>query len=141
MKKTLKLLLVVALLLVVLVGLTGCGNKLVATRETTEDGVTFKEKTEIKFKDDKMDSVKMTRTYEDKDTAKKEKEELDSSLEYMKLFGFDTSGIEITLKGKKVTMELDVDAFSAITGLEASEEKVSKDELKKTLEEEGYKVK
>lgn len=141
MKKTLKVLLVVALLLVVLIGLTGCGNKLVATKEVTEDGVTYKEKTEIKFKDDKMETIKMTRTYKDKDAAEKEKEELDSSLSYMKLLGIDTDGIETTIKGKKLTMKFNTEVFSKIMGVEASETSVSKDELKKSLEESGYKVK
>ena len=69
MKKTLKLLAVVALLLIMLVGLTGCGNKIVATKESEEMGVTYEEKLEIKLKKDKIDTVKVTMTFDDKDTA------------------------------------------------------------------------
>ena len=140
MKKTLKILSVVAFLLVILVSLTGCGNKIVATKETTEDGVTYKEKIEIKLKDDKVDTIKMTMTYDDKDTAEKMKEELETGISYLKMLGMETSGIEIEGKGKKVTMQLDAKTFSAMGGVEVSEE-VSKDDLKKSLEDEGYKVK
>ena len=44
MKKTLKILAVVAFVLAVLFILTGCGNKLVATKDTEDDNVKYKEK-------------------------------------------------------------------------------------------------
>ena len=59
----------------------------------------------------------------------------------MKLLGIDTDGIETTIKGKKLTMKFNTEVFSKIMGVEASETSVSKDELKKSLEESGYKVK
>lgn len=131
MKKSLKILAVVAFLFVILVSLTGCGNKIVATKETTEDGITYKEKVEIKLKDEKVDTIKMTMTFEDKDTAEKMKEKLDQ--------GMDSSGIEIEGKGKKIIMNLDANAFATMGGVEITE--TSKDDIKKSLEEEGYKVK
>lgn len=139
MKKSLKILAVVAFLFVILVSLTGCGNKIVATKETTEDGITYKEKVEIKLKDDKVDTVKMTMTFEDKETAEKMKEELDQGIAMLKMMGMDSSGIEIEGKGKKIIMNLDANAFATMGEVEITE--TSKDDIKKSLEEEGYKVK
>lgn len=139
MKKSLKILAVVAFLFVILVSLTGCGNKIVATKETTEEGITYKEKVEIKLKDDKVDTVKMTMTFEDKDTAEKMKDQLDQGIAMLKMMGMDSEGIEIEGKGKKITMKLDAKAFSALS--EVKMEEVSKDAIKKDLEEAGYKVK
>ena len=134
-----KILAVVAFLFVILVSLTGCGNKIVATKETTEEGITYKEKVEIKLKDDKVDTVKMTMTFEDKDTAEKMKDQLDQGIAMLKMMGMDSEGIEIEGKGKKITMKLDAKAFSALSEVEMEE--VSKDAIKKDLEEAGYKVK
>lgn len=139
MKKSLKILAVVAFLFVILVSLTGCGNKIVATKETTEDGITYKEKVEIKLKDEKVDTIKMTMTFEDKDTAEKMKEKLDQRIAMLKMMGMDSSGIEIEGKGKKIIMNLDANAFATMGGVEITE--TSKDDIKKSLEEEGYKVK
>lgn len=139
MKKSLKILAVVAFLFVILVSLTGCGNKIVATKETTEDGITYKEKVEIKLKDEKVDTIKMTMTFEDKDTAEKMKEKLDQGIAMLKMMGMDSSGIEIEGKGKKIIMNLDANAFATMGGVEITE--TSKDDIKKSLEEEGYKVK
>lgn len=139
MKKSLKILAVVAFLFVILVSLTGCGNKIVATKETTEDGITYKEKVEIKLKDEKVDTIKMTMTFEDKDTAEKMKEKLDQRIAMLKMRGMDSSGIEIEGKGKKIIMNLDANAFATMGGVEITE--TSKDDIKKSLEEEGYKVK
>lgn len=134
MKKSLKILAVVAFLFVILVSLTGCGNKIVATKETTEDGITYKEKVEIKLKDEKVDTIKMTMTFEDKDTAEKMKEKLDQRIAMLKMMGMEIEG-----KGKKIIMNLDANAFATMGGVEITE--TSKDDIKKSLEEEGYKVK
>ena len=69
MKKTLKGLLVAIFMLVILLALTGCGDKLVATRETEEAGMSFEEKIEVSFKDDKVNKVKMIYTFDDKEIA------------------------------------------------------------------------
>lgn len=139
MKKTLKLLAVVALLLIMLVGLTGCGNKIVATKESEEDGVTYEEKLEIKLKKDKIDTVKVTMKFEDKDTAEEMKTQLDYVVTMMSAFGGGDLGMEVKQSGKKVIVELDAEAFAEMYGVE--NEEISKDELKAQLEEDGYDVK
>jgi len=135
MKKTLKLLLVVAFMAIVLLTLTGCGDKLVATRESEEMGMKMEEKIEISFKDDKVNKVKMTYKFEDKETAESMKSLLSLG---MSMSGEDM-GFEIKQKGKKIIMELDAEAYAEMSGEEVEE--VSKEELKEELEEEGYKVK
>jgi len=134
MKKTLKVLLLVAFMAVVLFTLTGCGNKLVATRETEEMGMKWEEKVEIKFKGDKVDSVKMTYTFDDKETAESMKSLLSLGLSMSE----EDMGMEVKQSGKKVIMELDAEAYADMEGADLE---VSKDELREELEEEGYKVK
>jgi len=134
MKKTLKELLLVAFMAVVLFTLTGCGNKLVATRETEEMGMKWEEKVEIKFKGDKVDSVKMTYTFDDKETAESMKSLLSLGLSMSE----EDMGMEVKQSGKKVIMELDAEAYADMEGADLE---VSKDELREELEEEGYKVK
>lgn len=134
MKKTLKIMLVVAFLSIALFALTGCGNKLVATRESEEMGMKMKEKVEISFKNDKVNKVKMTYTFDDKDTAE--------SMKSLFSLGFTMSGssdgVEIKQSGKKVIIELDGEAYA---DMESEYEDLSKDELKEALEEDGYTVK
>ena len=139
MKKTLKLLAVVAVLLVMLIALTGCGNKIVATRETEDGGVSYEEKLEIKLKDDKINNVKVTMTFEDKETAEKMKVQLDAAMAMITAFSGGDSGMEIKKKSKKIIIELDAEQYADMYGAEIEE--ISKDELKAQLEEEGYKVK
>lgn len=136
MKKTLKMLLVVAFMALVLFALTGCGDKLVATRETEEMGMKMEEKVEISFKKDTINKVKMTYTFEDKETAESMKSLLSLG---MSMSEEEMSGLEIKQSGKKVIMELDAEAYAEMSGEELEE--VSKDELKEQLEEEGYEVK
>lgn len=134
MKKTLKIMLVVAFLSIALFALTGCGNKLVATRESEEMGMKMKEKVEISFKNDKINKVKMTYTFDDKDTAE--------SMKSLFSLGFTMSGssdgVKIKQSGKKVIIELDGEAYA---DMESEYEDLSKDELKEALEEDGYTVK
>lgn len=134
MKKTLKIMLVVAFLSIALFALTGCGNKLVATRESEEMGMKMKEKVEISFKNDKVNKVKMTYTFDDKDTAE--------SMKSLFSLGFTMSGssdgVKIKQSGKKVIIKLDGEAYA---DMESEYEDLSKDELKEELEEDGYTVK
>jgi len=139
MKKTLKVLLLIAFMALILFSLTGCGNKLVATRETDDEEMgKIKEEVVYNFKDDKIDSVKMTFKFEDKETAEKGEEQLIAMKSLISAFGEDEINLDVKRSGKKVTMELDASAFAAMEG---SEESINKDELKEELEEEGYKVK
>lgn len=134
MKKTLKIMLVVAFLSIALFALTGCGNKLVATRESEEMGMKMKEKVEISFKNDKVNKVKMTYTFDDKDTA----ESMKSLLSLGFTMSGSSDGVEIKQSGKKVIITLDSEAYA---DMESEYEDLSKDELKEALEEDGYTVK
>ena len=139
MKKTLKLLLVVVFLAAILLSLTGCGNKLVATKVTDDDTLgKIEEKHEYTFKGDKIDKVKMTMEFEDKDKAKKGEQQLNAAFAFILALGDVELDYEIELKGKKVIMKLDAEAFYSMEG---EAEGATKEELKEQLEEEGYKVK
>lgn len=121
MKKLFKSLIIVALMLVMVLALTGCGNKVVATKDS-EDG---KEKIEIKFKDDKVDSVKWVIECEDETTAA-----------FMgALMKATVSDVEI--KGKKVTMKISADEWEDFSG----DEDATKEEIIESLEDDGYEVK
>lgn len=139
MRKTLKFLLVAVLLLSALLLLTGCGNKIVATKETEDDELgTIQEKLEYKFKDDKVESIKMTYTFEDKETAEDAKKEFDQAMALVSAFSETEIDFEVEQKGKKIVMELDTKTFEVMEG---KIETVDKEELKEQLEEQGYKVK
>lgn len=105
MKKTLKIIAIIAIMLVAVFALTGCGNKLVATKdvEGTESEPKHSEKIEISFKDDKVSLPTMEQ------------------------------------KGKKAIMEMDAKMYSEMSG--ETEAGMTKDEVKASLEKEGYKVK
>lgn len=136
MKKTLKVLLLVAFMAVVLLALTGCGDKLVATRETEEDGMKVEEKIEISFKKDKISKVKMTYKFDSEKNA-----ELMAGIFNMGMAMAEEEdmGFDVKQKGKKVIVKLDAEAYAEMSGEDMEE--VSKDEIKESLEEEGYKVK
>lgn len=145
MKKTLKVSLLIACLLVVLLALTGCGgNKLVATKEVeaTEETAKHTEEIEVSFKNDKIDNVKMTFIFENADTAKKYVNDYNAIIEmFQKLDEESKTNIpKLTQKGKKAIMELDAKAFAEMAGNE-EEVNMTKEELRKSLEEDGYKVK
>lgn len=144
MKKTLKALVVIAVMLVMLVALTGCGNKIVATRESEQSGIKYEEKVEISLKKKKIDKVKMTMKFEDKDTAEKMKQQLDGLMSMASALGGGDMGLNIEQKGKEVMMELDAATFSSMADVDVTETELSKDDikaLKESLKEEGYKVK
>lgn len=135
MKKTLKSLLVAVFMLVILLALTGCGNKLVATRETEEMGQKMEEKIEVSFKKDKVNKVKMTYTFDDKDTA----EAMAGILKMGMSMSDEDMKIDIKQSGKKVTMTVDAKAYAEMAGEDEAD--MTKEELKEMLEDEGYKVK
>ena len=144
MKKTLKVLLLVALLSTILFALTGCGNKLVATKTTESsdmngNAIKYDEKIEISFKKDKINKVKMTYTFENKDKAKSYVDQFNAMIQLAKSFGSEVSLPEMKQSGKSASLELNAKAFAEF----ASEEEagMSKEDLKKELEAEGYKVK
>lgn len=133
MKRTVKSALLLAVLAVILFALTGCGNKLVATK-TESDSMfgEYKETVEVSFKNDKADKIKMTMEFEDEDKAK-------SLAELYELAAGSIDGLEVEQKGKKVTITMDPDTFAEEEGLD--EDELTKESIKKALEEAGYTVK
>lgn len=137
MKKILKSSLLLTLMAVLLLSLVACGgNKLTATKETDEDGVKYKEELVISFKNDKADSVKFTFTFENEDDAKS----MYSMFELLNEYSTDEEKFAENLKqdGKKLTGEINPKLLS---NDEDDESSLSKENLKKSLEESGYTVK
>ena len=134
MKKTLKALLLVSFMLVILLALTGCGDKLVATRETEEMGVKMEEEIEVSFKDDKVNKVKMTYTFDSKEQA----EAMKSLLSLGMSMNEETANFDIKQSGKKIIMEADAKAYAEMAGDDVD---ISKDELREQFEDQGYTVK
>ncbi len=134
MKKTLKSLLLVSFMLVILLALTGCGDKLVATRETEEMGVKMEEEIEVSFKDDKVNKVKMTYTFDSKEQA----EAMKSLLSLGMSMNEETANFDIKQSGKKIIMEADAKAYAEMAGDDVD---ISKDELREQFEDQGYTVK
>lgn len=139
MKKVAKSAALLAIMAIALVLLTGCGgNKLVATK-TTEDASlgTYKEEIVMTFKDDKVNEIEMSMEFDDEDKAKAMK----SSWDMITAMSDEESleGMKVEQKGKKVTIKMDAKAYEGTSGV--SDESMTKEELKKSFEEEGYEVK
>ena len=131
MKKIAKSLLLVLIMATMLLALTGCGgNKLVATKSSDE----YEEKIEISFKDDKIKEVVMTMEFDEESKA-------EEFVALFKLLGEEAEGIEVEQKNKKVVITLDAETFAEMEGIDADDKSMSKEEIKKSLEEDGYKVK
>ena len=135
MKNSLKF---IAVILLSLFTLVGCGgkNKLVATK--TEDFMDEKcnEKIEIFFKDDKPDRAVYYFEFESEKSAKDMKSIMDPDTDDDK----ELEGIEIELDGKTLIMKFDNKAFQEMLEDE-DEEDMTKEGMKKSLEDDGYKVK
>lgn len=135
MKKTLKGVFLFVVMAVMLLAMTGCGenNKLVATKEGEESGFgKYKETIEVTFKDKKADQITMTRELEDQDKA----DSISKALEYLGADAFN--GMDVKVDGKKVIMTLNAKDF---LGDDVKDEDLSRDSIKKELEDDGYKVK
>lgn len=144
LKKTLKIIALIAIMLVAVLALTGCGNKLVATKdvEGTSTEPKHSEKIEISFKNDKVNKVKMTYTFDNKDDAKKFVDSYNAILSLANAFASGDESISLPTmeqKGKKAIMEMDAKMYSEMSG--ETEAGMTKDEVKASLEKEGYKVK
>lgn len=128
MNKTIKIIIAVVMMLATLLALTACGgNKIVATRETNEGlGFSAKEKLEITFKGDEVKKAVETMEFKNKDEA-------EAFAALIKVANED--GIKVKKSGKKVTITFTKEAFKdSFSG-------ASKDEIKASLEQQGYKVK
>lgn len=134
MKKTAKSILLVMLMAILLLALTGCGEnkKLTATKDGEDDFFgKYKETIEITFKDKKADKIVMTRELEKEETAKS----IEGLIEYLNT----DEGMKFEVNGKKVTITFDPQAYAKEEGLK--EDELTRDSLKKELEDSGYKVK
>lgn len=139
MKKTIKGLVLALLMGLIVISLTGCGqDKLVATK-TTEDGMmgNYEEEVTVTFKKDKVETVKMAMEFENEETAQGMYGLLNMGMS-MSEEG-DLEGLKIEQDGKKIIMTMDAATFAESEG--ASDEDMTKEAIKKSLEEEGYTVK
>lgn len=133
MKKALKISALLLIVVAMLVSLTGCfKNKLVATKHVDAENSmvgAYDEKIEITFKKDKADKIVWTMEFEDNDKAEK----------IASLYDGLIKEADVNQKGKKVTITLKTKDFADQNDMK--EDDLTKDNLAKKLEEEGYKVK
>lgn len=136
MKKTAKSIVLALVMGLLLMALTGCGaNKLVATKSSDDEFMgKYEEKIEISFKDDKADQIVWTMEFEDEDKA----ESVASIFKLANNSDEDTK-IDVEQKGKKVTLKMDAKSFASEEDMD--DNSLSKEEMKKSLEDEGYTVK
>lgn len=140
MKKIFKIGALIIAMAMLLVLLTGCGeDKLVATK-TTEDNTLglgkYEESVEIKFKDDKVTEIAMISEFEEEESA--------SNMATLLNRGLSTSeeeiqGLSVLQEGKKVIMKMEAEMFAEQAGI--SVEEMTKEALRKSLEEDGYTIK
>ena len=141
MKKVLKNIVVVAILFAMLLALTGCGNKVIATKKDAEmNGMKCDQRIEFKFKKDKIESIEWTMKFDDEDSAKEMNKNFETMASFVSAFGSDL-GLETELKDKKLIINLDPETFASVYGAEEEIEEITKKELKENLKENGYKVK
>ena len=140
MKKVLKSVALLLIIGMVLVLLTGCGgDKLIATKTTEDDSMglgKYEEKIEVKFKDDKVSEMIMTYEFEKEESAKSMAALFNLGAS---MAGEDMKGFEVEQKGKKFVMKMDAKAYAEQEG--ATDEEMTKEAIKKSLEEDGYTVK
>ena len=136
MKKTAKSIVLALVMGLLLIALTGCGaNKLVATKSSDDEFMgKYEEKIEISFKNDKADQIVWTMEFEDEDKA----ESVASIFKLASNSDEDTK-IDVEQKGKKVTFKMDAKSFASEEDMD--DNSLSKEEMKKSLEDEGYTVK
>lgn len=139
MKKTLKSLGILLILGMMLVLLTGCGsNKLVATKTTEDDMMgNYKEEIVMTFKNDKVETIEMSMEFDDEETAQGMYALYNMGLSMSE--DESTQGMEVKQDGKKLVITMDAKAYAESEG--ASDEEMTKDAMKKALEEDGYTVK
>lgn len=136
MKKTAKSIVLALVMGILLIALTGCGaNKLVATKSSDDEFMgKYEEKIEISFKDDKAYQIVWTMEFEDEDKA----ESVASIFKLANSSDEDTK-IDVEQNGKKVTLKMDAKSFASQEDID--DNSLSKEEMKKSLEDEGYTVK
>lgn len=139
MKKTLKALVLALVMGILVISLTGCGsNKLVATKSTEDEMMgNYTEEITVTFKDDKVETVEMSMGFDDEETAQGMYGLLSLGMSMDEEGQLD--GMEIKQDSKKIIMTMDAETFAAFE--EMSDEEMTKEAIKASLEEEGYIVK
>ena len=139
MKKTLKSLGILLIMGMMLFLLTGCGSdKLVATKTTEDDMMgNYKEEIVMTFKNDKVETMEMSMEFDDEETAQGMYGLYNMGLSTSE--ESDTEGMEVKQDGKKLVIKMDAKTYAETEG--ASDEEMTKEALKKALEEDGYTVK
>ena len=139
MKKTLKALALALVMGILVISLTGCGsNKLVATK-TTEDPMmgNYKEQITMTFKNDKVETIEMSMEFDNEETAQGMYGIFSLGMSMDEEGQLD--GMDVKQDGKKLVITMDAKAYAESEG--ASDEEMTKEALKKALEEDGYTVK
>lgn len=139
MKKTLKALALALVMGLIVISLAGCGSdKLVATK-TTEDEMmgNYKEEITMTFKDDKVETIEMSMEFDDEETAQGMYGLLSLGMSMSE--DSELEGMEVKQDGKKIIMIMDAAAYAASEGV--SDEEMTKEAMKASLEESGYTVK
>ena len=135
MKKIVKGTTFFAVMFLLLISLTACGeDKLTLTR--VDDNV--KMTVELKFKNDKVVESKTTYQYDSEESAKEGKEKFEN------LFSVTTmKDVEVKQDGKNVVITIDGKKFAEQYGFdyEKDSDSLKKEELRRMFQESGYKVK
>ena len=109
-------------------------DEMLVAKKAEEDSTfgKYTEIIEIGFKNDKIVAINVAMEFDDEETAA-------SLVTILKMADEDDlEGYDISQDGKKIVMSMDAKTFMEQEGL--SDEDLSKDALKKALEEEGYTV-
>ena len=139
MKKTIKALLLAIVIGLIVISLTGCGSdKIVATKTIEDESVgNYDSKITVEFKSDKLETVEMEMTFEKEEVAQGMYGILNMGMSMAE--EEETEGIEIEQKGNKIIMKMDSKAFASSEGI--TDEDMTKEAIKKSLEDDGYKIK
>ena len=145
MKKAIKISAILAIIAMLMLALTGCGKDESKNKSSNNDNLVatkngedsffgkYEETVEISFKDNKADKIVMTRELEDEEKA----ESISSVFEY--LDESEMEGMKVERDGKKIIITLEPKTFAEQESL--NDEDLSRDSLKKELEEDGYEIK
>ena len=139
MKKIVKNVNLLLIMGVVLFLLAGCGaNKLVATKTTEDEHMgTYKEQITVTFKNNKASSLEMVMEFDKEETAESMYNLYNLGMSMSE--NESTSGMNVKKDGKKLIITADAKAF--LSSENASDENLTKDAIKASFEEQGYKVK
>lgn len=119
--------------LVALVGLTGCGKKLTCTMENSQLGLEMKQKVEVKFKGDTVDTMKIAMDIVVPDKYKDQKQELIDS------FKEEDENMKVTETKDGIRIEADSSSDSSLFDeFDVEGKEASYDDVKKAFEAQGY---